>query len=123
MRATRQDLPETVGIEDDTGRRVIMQSVEMGDMQGAFYFFPKGVDISGLFTKLDHGKCPEPHWGYVLRGRMRLQTVDQEEVYAAGDLFYWPPYHMPFFDEDTEFLEFSPVQAVHDLMARLEASQ
>jgi hypothetical protein len=93
----------------------------MGEMQGAFRFWPKGVDLTGPFVGLPHDKCPTPHWGYIISGRIRMAYVDHEEVYATGDLFYWPPYHMPSVDEDTELLEFTPMQAFREFEAVVAA--
>jgi hypothetical protein len=56
-----------------------------------------------------HGnRCQCPHWGYVLKGRMRLKYPDHEEVYQAGDVYYATPTHITFFDAGCEFVEFSP---------------
>ena len=53
-------------------------------------------------------RCSCPHWGYVLKGRMRVLYADGEETLQAGDLFYIPPGHTPVVEEDIEFVEISP---------------
>jgi hypothetical protein len=121
MRASHHDLPETVAFEDPGGLRSNEQVISMGEMQGAFRFYPKGIDVTGPFKGLAHDKCPAPHWGYVITGRIRVAYVDHEEMCSTGDLFYWPPYHMIYFDEDTRLLEFTPVQAFRDFEALVEA--
>lgn len=37
--------------------------------------------------------CQCPHWGYVLKGQLRVNVAGQEELFNGGDLFYLPPGH------------------------------
>ncbi|MFI1286524.1 hypothetical protein ACH4U5_38220 [Streptomyces sp. NPDC020858] len=46
--------------------------------------------------------------GYMLKGRLKMVTKDGEEVYEAGQAFYWPPGHAPVALEDCEYVDFSP---------------
>jgi quercetin dioxygenase-like cupin family protein len=52
--------------------------------------------------------CQASHWGYVLKGRMRVRFKDREEVFEAGEVYYIEPGHVPFIEEDYEVVEFSP---------------
>jgi quercetin dioxygenase-like cupin family protein len=53
----------------------------------------------------------------VLEGRLTVRYADREEVFVAGDAFYWPPGHVPAADAGTVFVQFSPT----DELAATEA--
>lgn len=108
MRATRNDLPVLFGAEPATVR-----GTDWGVLRSLIISLPAGTDLGPLFRGLPNGLCPCPHWGYVVKGRIRITYVDREEVLAAGDLFYLPPGHTGLVEEDVEFVEFSP-PAEHD---------
>lgn len=36
-----------------------------------------------------------------MKGRLKMVTKDGEEVYEAGQAFYWPPGHAPVIDQIT----------------------
>ena len=83
------------------------RQIEWGDMDGGFWGFPAGFDSSPLFTGYPNG-CECPHWGYLLKGRMRVKYADHEEVITAGEAYYLEPGHLPIMEEDCEMVEFSP---------------
>jgi hypothetical protein len=66
------------------------------------------LDTAPLFKGLPDDRCQCPHWGYVLKGRVRVRYPDREEVIEAGDAYYLEPSHTTVFEEDTEVIEFSP---------------
>ena len=71
--------------------------------------FREDMDATLLLKGLPDDQCPCPHWGDVLKGRLRFRVGDDEEVYEAGDAFYLPPGHIPIGnDPDSEYLQFSP---------------
>jgi len=44
-----------------------------------------------------------------LSGSINLRYADgSEEVVKAGEVFYWPPEHTAWTEEETTFIEFSP---------------
>jgi hypothetical protein len=77
-------------------------------LAGFYESFPKGVDAAPLFKGLPGDMCQSSHWGYILKGRMRVKRPSGDEVLRAGDVYYLEPGHVPVFEEDTEILEFSP---------------
>ncbi len=81
---------------------------EWGAMNVALETFPAGTDTEPIFKGLPDDRCQSPHWGYVLRGRVRVRYPNREEVIVAGDAFYMEPGHTTLFEEDTELVEFSP---------------
>ena len=103
MRASKRDLP--VAFE---GGGVVSRLAEWGEMNVALETLPGGTDTAPLFKGLPDDRCQCPHWGYVLKGRMRIRYPDREEVIEAGDAYYMEPGHLPLFEEATEVIEFSP---------------
>jgi hypothetical protein len=125
MRASKQDLPV-----DFEGDGVVSRQTEWGEMNVAIETFPGGLDTTPLFKGLPDDMCQCPHWGYVLKGQMRIRYSDHEEVIEAGDVYYMPPGHLPLFEEDTEVIEFSPkgeyqktMEVAERNMAAMQAGQ
>lgn len=87
---------------------IITRELALGDMDASYEFLPKGLDLGPLFKGLPDDLCQCPHWGYLLRGRVRVTYADREEVIEPGDCFYMPPGHLPHFEEDSEWIMFSP---------------
>ena len=103
MHGSKDEVPVAV----DSGGVVIHLTV-WGEMNVALETFPAGTDTEPIFKGLPDDRCQCPHWGYVLRGRVRVRYPDREEVIVAGDAFYLEPGHTTIFEEDTELVEFSP---------------
>jgi len=106
MHATRDQLPILFG-SDAAGIR----GVDWGDQRAAIFSIPAGVDTAPLLEGLPGNRCPCPHWGYVLEGRMLVTYADREETVRAGELFYMPPGHTVMVERDVEYVEFSPPAA------------
>lgn len=80
-----------------------------GDMSAAFVRLARGTDLRPALRGLPGDMCQCPHWGYLLRGRLRLHTDDSGvEFFEAGQSFYWAPGHAPEALEDCEYVGFSP---------------
>ena len=62
-----------------------------GDMMLAFIRVPAGWDLAPLLVGLPDDLCQCPHWGYLLSGRLKLATKDGDELFEAGQAFYWSP--------------------------------
>jgi hypothetical protein len=52
--------------------------------------FAQTVATNLLFKELPYG-CECPHWGYLLKGRMRVKYADHEEVITAEEAYYLAP--------------------------------
>lgn len=81
---------------------------------------PIGGSMSVAFVTLPAGgRCDHlrqrPHWGYLLRGQLRLATNAAVEVYEAGQAFYLDPGAAPEALEDSEYLDFSPSHNQEDM--------
>ena len=99
MRASRDELPELLG--------AAIRGSDWGDLRSAFVSMPAGTDARPLFKGLPDDRCPAPHWGYVIKGQLRVIYADREEVLRAGDLYYLPPGHAAIVEEEFEAVEFS----------------
>jgi hypothetical protein len=117
MRQPMKELP----LVEDYGEGFRSRLVEWGGMIVSYETFPKGTDATPLFKGLPSDMCHSPHWGYILKGRVRVKRAGAEEVLDAGDVYYLEPGHVPVFEEDSEVLEFSPkveYQKTIDVAAR-----
>ncbi|MGE5222704.1 MAG: cupin domain-containing protein [Omnitrophica WOR_2 bacterium] len=85
-----------------------LRGTEWGGMMVLLYTIPAGTDMKPLMTGMPGDFCQCPHWGYVLKGRVRIQHADHDQVVTSGDIFYVEPAHSPCFEEDTQMIEFSP---------------
>ena len=103
MRGSKQDLPVAVDMPGIT-----IRVADWGEMTTALENFPAGLDTAPLFKGLPDDRCQCPHWGYVVRGKMRVRYADREEVLAAGDAYYLAPGHTIAMLEPSEIVEFSP---------------
>ena len=100
MRASRDELPELLG--------AAIRGADWGDLRSAVVSMPAGTDVAPLLKGLPDDLCPCPHWGYVVKGQLRVIYADRQEVLRAGDLYFMAPGHSAVVEEDYEGIEFSP---------------
>jgi hypothetical protein len=94
-----------------------LQSEAWGGMAVAYTRLAKGTDFAPALEGLDGDMCPCPHWGYVVKGALHFRYADgSEEVARAGDLWYAPPGHTAWCEEDTEFFDVSPAQELEQVL-------
>lgn len=92
-----------------------------GDMAVAVNELPKGTDLGPLLTGLKNNRCQVPHWGYIIKGALRVKYSDDSEVLLkAGDLFYMPPGHTGVVEEDLKLMDFSPGKEMKELVKHIE---
>jgi hypothetical protein len=103
MRAARSELPTLL----EAGAASV-RAVDWNGMRAAVISVPAGTDFGPLLRGLPDDRCPCPHWGYVIKGRLRISYATGEEVLREGDVYYMPPGHTGVAEEDTEFLEIAP---------------
>jgi hypothetical protein len=72
---------------------------------------------AALLKGLPDDRCPCPHWGYLFTGKITVAYADREEVYQAGDAFYMTPGHVPTAETASEFVQFSPADALAEVRA------
>ncbi|HLZ72714.1 MAG TPA: cupin domain-containing protein [Dehalococcoidia bacterium] len=112
MRGSIQDVPVVMELDG-----IVIRQTECGTMNVGLERFPAGTDTEPVFKGLPDDRCQCPHWGYVVKGRLRVRYADREETLRAGDAYYLAPGHLPIFDEDTELIEFSPLGEYQRTMA------
>lgn len=103
MRGSKDDPP----LAEDHGENFRNWQSERGGMIVGISQFPAGVDAAPLFKGLPNDMCQAVHWWYVLKGQMRVRSTEGEELIGAGDAYYLEAGHVPYFEEDTEVVEFS----------------
>lgn len=114
---TRNEAP--VAIE---GGGVELRTQEVGGgMSVAFVRFPQGADMGPALAGMPDDLCQCPHWGYLLKGRLRMRTAGGDEIYEAGQAFYWAPGHAPEALEDCEYVDFSPTKEFNEVVEHLKA--
>ncbi|MEU9108236.1 hypothetical protein AB0D54_28685 [Streptomyces xanthophaeus] len=92
-----------------------------GDMTVAFVRLPQGADMGPAVKGLPGDMCQCPHWGYLFKGRLKMRTPHGDEVYEAGEAFYWPAGHVPEALEDCEYVDFSPTGPFAEVIDHIKA--
>jgi hypothetical protein len=101
---------------------VCIQAQDWSELNVARIRFPKGADATPLLKGLPGDLCQCPHWGTVIKGSIHVRYADGvEELVRAGDVYYWPPGHTVWVDEDYEALEFSPAGQMGQVIDHLNA--
>jgi len=102
----REDVPVVI---DDNGVEVRLRDED--GLSVGFVRLPAGADLRPATKGLPNDLCPCPHWGYMIKGRVRMHTLDGHHDFAAGEAFYWAPGHAPEALEDSEY--------AHDALLRV----
>ncbi|MET7617078.1 hypothetical protein [Streptomyces sp. NPDC005408] len=114
---TRDETP--VAVE---GGGVELRMTELGgDMTAAFARLPKGTDMGPAVKGLPGDMCQCPHWGFLFSGRLMMRTPSGDEIYEAGQAFYWPAGHVPVALEDCEYVDFSPTREMKEVVDYVKA--
>ena len=81
-----------------------------------------GTDMTPAFRGLMDDLCQCPHFGYVVRGALHCRYADGvEEPVGPGEIWYAPPGHTVWVDEDTELVEFSPEAAYQEVIDHIQS--
>ncbi len=105
MQTLQQDLP--ILQESPTASS---SQAEWGDRDKAVETMSPGVNPAFLFLGLPDNRWQCPHWGFMLKGQIRVRYTDREEVITAGDLYYLSAGDVIFIEEGTEVIELSPTR-------------
>ncbi len=87
---------------------VIWRQAEWGEMRVGYETYLADFDDEELLRGLPGDRCPCPHWGYLVAGRMTVRYADHDEVVEAGELYYMAPGHTMRAEAGTVLIEFSP---------------
>src|SRR5690349_7419181 len=88
------------------------RSSDLAGYTASFVDITQTHSLAPMLAGLPGAHCRCPHWGYVFSGRLVVRYDDHDQVIVAGDAFYMPPGHVPEADEGTEFVIFSPTDAL-----------
>jgi hypothetical protein len=97
--------------------------VQCGDLEVGYSVTPPG-DHTPLYEGLPGGVRPCPHYGYMLRGRLRCRYPESDwadEVAETGQVFFFPAGHVLIYEEDSEVIELNPAAALQVLMDHIES--
>ncbi|MEW6473782.1 MAG: hypothetical protein AB1679_16140 [Actinomycetota bacterium] len=92
----------------------------VGELSVSFIRLAKGTDLGPALVGLPGDLCQCPHWGYMLEGRLKMRTADGDQIYSAGDAFYWGPGHAPEALEDCSYVDFSPTEAFAEVLRHIQ---
>ncbi|MFJ6796092.1 hypothetical protein [Streptomyces sp. NPDC091268] len=93
-----------------------------GDLTVAFVRLPEGADLTDAMKGQPDDMCPCPHWGYLQKGRLKMRTASGDEVYEAGQAFYWASGHVPVALTDVEYVDFSPSREFREVIDHVKAA-
>ncbi|MCW0213342.1 MAG: hypothetical protein OJJ54_08280 [Pseudonocardia sp.] len=100
---------------------VELRKAEAGEMTVSFIRLAEGTDLGPALVGLEGDRCPCPHWGYMLEGRLLMRAAGGESVYEAGEAFYWAPGHAPVALTDCAYVDFSPTKDFEEVIAHISA--
>lgn len=101
----RSNVPVVIAAEG-----VEVRLSEVGELTVSFIRLAEGTDLGPALVGLPGDACPCPHWGYMLEGRLLMRGSAGDQVFEAGDAFYWAPGHVPCALEDCAYVDFSPTE-------------
>ncbi len=82
---------------------------------------PAGTEFAPLLEGLENDHCQVPHWGYVVKGAIRMDYEDgTSEVFSAGEAFYMKPGHSGGVQEDLLLVSFGPEEGIQHLVNHFE---
>jgi hypothetical protein len=111
MQRSPMDLPAVFEGPQGTWRMT-----EWEGMNIEYMSFRQEVDPAQLLKSAPDSLCPCPHWGYVIKGRVRFVFADHEEICNTGDVCYVAPGHRPIFAAGTEFVAVSQAEAYRPII-------
>ncbi len=96
-----------------------VRGADHAGMTIAHFQLPKGTDLRPALKGLPGDLCQCPHWGYMLKGTVRMHTADGHQDFAAGQAFYWAAGHAPEALDDCEYVDFSPTEELGVVVAHI----
>lgn len=117
MKMNRDDLPDAL-VEGE----IRFQGADFGELNISHIHLPKGADATPLLEGMPQNLCQCPHWGMVLKGAINVRYGDgRTETVSAGEVYYWPPGHTVWVDEDYAAIEFSPKDEMAEVIGHLRS--
>ena len=63
---------------------VEVRVLDQAGMMVGFVRLPAGADLRPATKGLPDDLCPCPHWGYMLKGRVRMHTTDGHQDFGVS---------------------------------------
>ena len=111
------DLPVAVAAEG-----VDFRAQAFGEMSVAWVKLAAGADLRPALEGLPGDMCQCPHWGYMLRGDLRMHNPTGTQTYHAGEAFYWAAGHAPEAITDCEYIDVSPTDGIQAVLRHVTGS-
>lgn len=111
----KNDAPDALELEGYEGR-----FGELADYTVGFETYTAEADLAELFKGLPDDRCQCPHWGVVIKGKLKFTHHDGETIIEAGEAYYVPPGHLPYLYAGTEVIEFSPTNELRQTLDVVE---
>jgi hypothetical protein len=93
----------------------------LGEFTVGFETYTADADLAELFRGLPDDHCQCPHWGVVLKGKLKFTSATGDEtIIETGEAYYVPPGHLPFLYAGTEVIEFSPTTELNQTLEVIE---
>ena len=89
---------------------------ELADYTVGFETYTAEADLADLFKGLPEDRCQCPHWGVVLKGKLKYTHDGGETIVEAGEAYYVPAGHLPYLYAGTEVIEFSPTEQLQQTL-------
>jgi quercetin dioxygenase-like cupin family protein len=86
----------------------VFKETDFGDMHVELGKVNTEIDVTPYLKGLPNDRCQARHYGYLFKGRVRVNYGDREEIIEAGDTYYLEPGHTAVVEAGTEYVEFSP---------------
>ncbi|MDB5452949.1 MAG: hypothetical protein JWO33_1527 [Caulobacteraceae bacterium] len=116
MKIHRDALPDSL-----VNGAIQFKGVDFGELNVCHISLPAGADATPLLEGLPQNLCQCPHWGMVLKGSINVRYADgKQEKVSAGEVYYWPPGHTVWVDEDYNSIEFSPKDQMAEVIDHLK---
>jgi hypothetical protein len=117
-RISKQSAPDVQDFGPATDRRSQLGT----DYTAEFVTIHQSHSLADMLKGLPGDRCPCPHWGYLIAGRITVSYEDHEEIIEAGDAFYMTPGHVPAAEAGTDFVIFSPTAQLAEVEAVMMAN-
>jgi hypothetical protein len=111
----KKDAKDVMEVEGYEGHFGALEGYTVG-----FETYTADADLAELFKGLPDDRCQCPHWGVVLKGKLKFTGDDGDTVIEAGEAYYMPPGHLPYLYAGTEVIEFSPTNELNKTLAVIE---
>ena len=94
---------------------------ELGDFTVGFETYTADADLAELFKGLPEDRCQCPHWGVVLKGRLKYtDRRRRDDRSRRARRTTSPPGHLPYLYAGTEVVEFSPTEELQKTLEVIE---